>query len=260
MASMTFVTSPLRSFRPLPTNREMNHLFYQTRNQQMFGLIRRAIDENKGKRIIVVTGSEHKLFFDEKLADEGDVRLVTFESILPLEPAEIDKEIADFLSTNLARLYFDESTDEGIDNLYHGALTPLVHGPDMDQDPEIVPAENVEKAWPLLDSWQKKNPNSALLNFELGWYFFLKSSYQESVDHYLKAMPRLDEVPEGLREFVKSIIYRNLGFCYDLLGKRDEAVRCYGKGEEMADKLNKSSRFKEVYYTQFKAKAFRWER
>jgi hypothetical protein len=24
MASMTFVTSPLRSFRPLPTNREMN--------------------------------------------------------------------------------------------------------------------------------------------------------------------------------------------------------------------------------------------
>jgi hypothetical protein len=26
MASMTFVTSPLRLFRPLPTNREMNHI------------------------------------------------------------------------------------------------------------------------------------------------------------------------------------------------------------------------------------------
>lgn len=43
-------------------------------------------------------------------------------------------------------------------------------------------------------------------------------------------MKHLGDVPLELQNFIIPFFWRNLGFCYDLQGKRKQAVRAYLKG------------------------------
>jgi len=45
-----------------------------------------------------------------------------------------ERDIVSFLRDNLAKGYFDDSTLEGIDQLYSCSLAPLIHGMNMDND------------------------------------------------------------------------------------------------------------------------------
>ena len=105
------------------------NLYNQTRNQKMLNLILKAIAENKGKKMIVLTGAEHKHFFDRALARNSDIIHDELTRLLPLKSVEIHPDIEEFWTRFLARHYFDTSTPEGIDSLYKSALIPLVHGP-----------------------------------------------------------------------------------------------------------------------------------
>ena len=62
------------------------NLSYETRNGKMMELIKNAMSENTGKRIIILTGAEHKHYFDIALAKVSNAKLVNFKNILPLEP------------------------------------------------------------------------------------------------------------------------------------------------------------------------------
>lgn len=228
------------------------NLSYKARNDEMMGLIRKALDENPGKRVVVLTGAEHKHYFDLALAAMAGVKVVRLADILPLKPAVMSPDIARLISDNLARGYFDESTREGVDTLYIAVMVPLLHGPGMDDDPSTIPPGNVAKAKPFLDEWQGKNPDSAYLQFERAWVEFLEGRCAPAVLRLEKLRARTDEIPEAERNFVKVMIDRNQGLCYDLLGERAKAVECYVRGEAVCRALGCSDRYIAHFYKNYK--------
>ena len=164
--------------------------------------------------------------------------------------------MSSFLSENLAYGYFDNSTPEGIEQLYSAALLPLIHGMGMDIDPNIIPVENLPKAKSIIDKWNSLQPSSAFLQFETAWVEFLSSDYENSAVRLEKITDRLDEIPDAQQKFVKSFIYRNLGFCYDLMGNRDKAVDCYNKGEDYCKKLELNDSYVKFVYKDYKENPF----
>ena len=232
------------------------NLSYETRNGKMMELIKNAMSENTGKRIIILTGAEHKHYFDIALAKVSNAKLVNFKNILPLEPYSPNANMSSFLSENLAYGYFDNSTPEGIEQLYSAALLPLIHGMGMDIDPNIIPVENLPKAKSIIDKWNSLQPSSAFLQFETAWVEFLSSDYENSAVRLEKITDRLDEIPDAQQKFVKSFIYRNLGFCYDLMGNRDKAVDCYNKGEDYCKKLELNDSYVKFVYKDYKENPF----
>ncbi len=228
------------------------NLSYRMRNDKMMEMIRKAMDENPGRRVVVLTGAEHKHYFDRALATLPGVELVKLEDILPLRFTSPGENIARFLKDNLACGYFDASTPAGVDQLYHGAFVPLVHGMGMDGAPESIPPANLPKTKPLFAEWRDRNPDSALLQFELAWVDFLAADYRQAIGRLEKIRDRLDRIPEAQRNFVKSIFDRNLGLCHDLLGERDQALACYRKGEAACRELGFADPYIKYLFHDFK--------
>jgi hypothetical protein len=225
------------------------NLSYKTRNNKMLELINNAVTENKNKRIIVLTGAEHKHYFDIELTKRTDLKLIKLKDILPLREEEPGKNIKDFIEKNLARDYY-EVTDskDNIDMMYQGAIISLVHGPGMDHDPSIIPDSNIRQTKVILEEWKSDYPNSAYLQFEIAWVEFLDGNYKQSAATLEAIASRLDEIPESSQWFIKTFYYRNLGFCYDILGEREKAINSYKDGIAMCKKLgNKESYIKFTY-------------
>lgn len=214
------------------------NLSYITRNDKMLELINNAVAENKNKRIVILTGAEHKHYFDIELSKRTDLKLVALKDILPLKEEKPGKNITDFIEKNLARNYYNVSgSKENIDMMYQGAVISLIHGPGMDHDPSIIPDANIGKAKAILKEWKSDYPNSAYLQFETAWIEFLEGNYKQSAAILESIASRLDEVPQNSQWFIKTFYYRNLGFCYDALGEREKAINCYNDGIEMSKKL-----------------------
>ena len=211
------------------------NLSYLTRNGKMMELINRALAENRGKLVVILTGCEHKHYFDRALAKMTGTRLVKFEEILPISKSvTLDANIAEFLESKLARGYYLGSPSEMADVLYSNALVSLLHGLYMDAKPELVPEDNIAKAVKLLDEWKSQKPDSVHLQFELAWVDFLKSNYESAIQRLNAIKDRMEEIQEDSRSFVAVFLYRNLGLCYDLTGEREKAVSSYNKGVSIA--------------------------
>jgi hypothetical protein len=235
------------------------NLSYRTRNDKMMELIKKALDENPGRRVVVLTGAEHKHYFDRALKPMAGVALVKLADILPLKPATLGENVSGFLKTNLARGYFDDSTPDGLDQIYSGALVSLLHGMGMDGYPERIPLENLDKARPIMAEWESRNPGSAYLQFDLAWVEFLASDYRKSIDRLEAIRGRLDQVPEDSRNFVKTTFDRNIGLCHDLLGERDKALECYKNGEAVCRKLGYTDGYIKYIFRDFMDKPYRRE-
>jgi hypothetical protein len=229
------------------------NLYYETRNRNMTQLIARAIADNPGRRVVVLTGAEHKHYFDRSLAALPGVEVVRFASLLPLKPVEMDSEIRDLVNDHKATVYFDLSMPEGVDACYSSALVPLVHGPDMDFYPETIPTGNVDKAKVMIDEWGARAPTSTRYRFELGWYHFLKGATSEAIPD-LEAVVRKIERIEPAR--LRPLVFRVLGFCYDLTGQREKAVAEYAKGERLSGELGLPPSMVEIMFASVKAKPY----
>jgi tetratricopeptide (TPR) repeat protein len=235
------------------------NLYWQTRNLNMFIRIKKVIEENKGKRVIILTGADHKYFFDKELEKLREVDVVEFSSILPLDSFSDNDDLNIYYAKGLVKQYFDLSSGEEIESTFRPTLTPFVHGPNMDFKPEIIPRTNIDAAKIILDEWHKKQPESILLEFELGWYYFLISNYDKALSCFEHVLPAMDEIDsEFYRNFTKGNIYRNIGFCYDLLGEREKAVESYIYGEQLMEQLGKSKKSIKALYSDYKHKPFQW--
>jgi hypothetical protein len=118
------------------------------------------------------------------------------------------------------------------DLLYRSRFVPLVHGPNMDFWPDIIPEENIEKAGQLLAEWQSQSSGSPFLNFELGWYWFLKKDYRKAAGYLEKVVPYAQAL-----DVIGVLAYGALGRCWDLVGDRAKAIGYYEKGERLADEF-----------------------
>ncbi|MCK9220943.1 MAG: DUF5694 domain-containing protein [Bacteroidales bacterium] len=219
------------------------NLHYLTRNNHMLSLIDSVITKNRGKRVIVLTGAEHKHFFDDALSARIDLKVVNFQDILPLKHDPADKTITDYIERDMARNYYEAGSSDGVDLMYQGVLISLTHGLGMDDDPSIIPSENITKAEEIVKEWKAEKPKSAYLIFEIGWINFLKGDYKNAIKVLKVISNRLNEIPESKQWFVKPYYFRNLAFCYDMIGKHDEAVKNYNSGIEACKDLKMSDSY-----------------
>jgi hypothetical protein len=203
------------------------NLLSEQRNTEMLNMIDSAITEHYGKRVIVFTGAEHKYYFDDALSKRSDLKLLELKEILPLKETAFTKNIAEFVEKNLPKGYFDTEDSTSIDLMYQGALVSPIHGMGMDDDPSIIPPENLVKIQPIIAEWEELNPHSAVLQFEKAWIKFLEKDYRKAIEISESISGRLDEFPKESIWFCKSFYWRNLGFCYDMTGQRERAVEAY---------------------------------
>lgn len=208
------------------------NLHSELRNAKMLSRIDSVISASQAKRVIVFTGAEHKYYFDDAFTKRNSVKLVALNDILPLQDIEPSRNEIDYIEHNLARGYY---LDDNV--MYANAFVPLLHGPEMDMIPEQIPAKNIELAEKFMKEWAALETRTARYDFERLWLDFLQAHYAEAVEVSKRLQPRIHDL-DGW--FFPVLFWRNLGFCYDMLGMRTEAVQCYTKGEEIARTLGRS--------------------
>ena len=212
------------------------NLYYWTRNDSMMAYILSAIRENPGRKVIVLTGGEHKHYFDKALRNDSAVSLVQLASILPLTNKEFDPAITSYLEEMNDLPYYETGHPKDMNDYYRTKLIPVIHGPDMDEYPETVPPGNIVKAEKVINRW-KKDPSSStasdIIDFEIGWLHFLKREYHQAIG-FLSPLSLRIEAGTVRDPFLRAATHRNLGFCYDCIGKRDSAIVNYRRGEELA--------------------------
>lgn len=186
------------------------NLHYVTRNKHMMALIWNAIRENSSHTVIVLTGSEHKSFFDKEFRKSPEVRVVDFDSILPLRTGKLGPSVARFLDDDDDLAYFQKGYPKDLDTYYYWKLVPLVHGPNMDAYPSRVPSANINLAGKILVRWKSAVPVSDRQTFDWSWYKFLNQDYSGAVVLLRQLAERVDQ---GKIEdpFLRMETYLNLG-------------------------------------------------
>jgi tetratricopeptide (TPR) repeat protein len=233
-------------------------LYSEKRNAEMMALIDSAITKNQGKRILVLTGAEHKYYFDRVLSQRQDVILVDFEKILPLKEIALSKNISDFIEMNLARGYYDIADVSSMETLlYHTALTPLLHGRNMDFKPDIIPVENIGKAQQILAEWEEYNPNSFALQFEKAWIKFLEKDYIIAVQISESIFDRLNEFAED--NPFRFLFWRNLAWCYDMTGEREKAIKMYQQCKQVCMEFGLNENIGKMIYGDFENEPYHRE-
>jgi hypothetical protein len=234
------------------------NLYSEKRNSQMLSLIDEVIKENTEKKIIVLTGAEHKYYFDDFFSGQEDVTLIQLEDILPLKKAKKTKNLSAFMERDIAKGYYEATDNLTIDTMYANAIIPLVHGPNMDEDPTIIPKENIKKALSILKEWKKENSHSVYLQFETAWIYFLKNDYKFAIKISNNIVDHLDEVPSGRQVFLSILYWRNLGFCYDIVGKREDAINAYKECRKLCTQFNIGEDKAKRIYKNYESEAFKW--
>ncbi|MGD0781860.1 MAG: tetratricopeptide repeat protein, partial [Candidatus Aminicenantales bacterium] len=175
---------------------------------------------------------EHKHFFDAEFSKSRDVDLVDFESLLPLGKKPLEAAVLKFLDDDDDSPYYGPGFPADVDENYRSKLVPLVHGPDMDVFPETIPPANIGKASKVLARWKAAKPESDGQTFEGAWLDFLREDYGRAADQYLILTHRIEE---GTIQdpYIRFDSYLNLGRCYDLLGRRKDALDCYVRSEKL---------------------------
>ncbi|MGO9227776.1 MAG: tetratricopeptide repeat protein [Bryobacteraceae bacterium] len=208
------------------------NLHYLTRNNHMMELILGAIRKYSSRRAIVLTGSEHKHFFDREFRKDADVETLELEGLLPLKAGPLEPAIAKFLDEDDDLAYFEPSSVSDMDVYYAGKLLPLVHGPDMDVFPGRIPAANIERAGKVLERWRISRPESDQQVFEQGWNEFLAGDYAGAIKLFQQLTGRID-AGKVSNLFVRFETYVNLGRSYDMLDKRADALASYRRAGEL---------------------------
>jgi tetratricopeptide (TPR) repeat protein len=208
------------------------NLHYQTRNDRMMQLIEKAIRDHHSHRVIVLTGSEHKHFFDREFRKTAGFATLDFEGLLPLEEVKLEPTILRFLDEDDDSPYYEKGYPADPDANFHNKLTPIVHGPDMDVFPDTIPQSNIVRAGKILNRWKALRPESDTLTHEQAWMDFLRGNYAQAVQEYLGLAKKIDR-RQVTDAWIRFDSYLNLGRCYDVLGERKKALECYARCEEL---------------------------
>ena len=237
------------------------NLYSELRNAKMMELINAAIAANREKRVVVLTGAEHKYYFDSILSKQGEVRLVSLEELLPLKTVTPTPNVVAFMESGLAKGYYDASDTASVDVLYQNALVPLIHGMGMDENPSLVPAKNLVKAESILAEWESQRGESVPLRFEEAWVKFLEKDYLGAIRISKSIAGRLGDLPKEKHWFFVAYYWRNLGFCYDMTHQRGKAINAYREGKKACRALGVSMDFAEKeIYKNFENEPYRGER
>lgn len=230
------------------------NLVWRPRNNNMYKNVEKVISENREKNIIILTGSEHKYYFDDTLRTRKDIKLVTINDLLPLTEDSNNSAVIDYILKGEDSLYFLPGYLTNSDQYFSNKLIPLVHGMQMDEKPEIIPEKNKNQAKIILAKWSKNSPQSFKFLFEQGWYYFITKDYTRVINLFEKLDNTLDSMNikkqtvgnEDNYWFINTMINRTLGFCYDLTGMREKAIVQYKKGIEKIENDTELPKMKKI--------------
>ncbi len=242
------------------------NLYYRSRNDRMLQRIEAAMAEHVGARVLVVTGAEHKHYFDDALGRRKDVTLAEFTA--PAEEAHVSAAIVAVLRDGDARTYFDMHDHQVAAVYFQGRLTHLMHGPGMDFDPNRVPAANVRQAPGVIEDWMWDDPFTPRLQYELGWLAFHTGRYEAAIAHFERALADRDALEEADDEWRNALpvnVHRNIGLCHDAMGSREAALASYQTGLDLLHETRSgewAQLVEEGYFGELRLleRPFRWRR
>lgn len=209
-----------------------HNLYYETRNRHMMDLAWEVIEAHPGARVALLTGSEHKHYFDHDLRARDGVVVVELEDLLPLADSPPEGAVAAFLHDGDDLPYYMEGYPEDLNRYYRGKLVGLIHGPDMDWRPDIIPERNVEVAGRVLARWRASQPASHRMDFDEAWYRFLADDCEAALPGFA-ALAHAVESGAVSDPFLRVYTYRNMGLCHDVLGQREDALRAYARSRDL---------------------------
>lgn len=201
------------------------NLHYLTRNSKMLNNIKHGIEKYNAKKVIILTGAEHKSFFDDSIKIDKKYIISNLNDIEPLRHFDFEK----LLKKVRPKEYFISVDTQKIEMFYNSLLTPWVHGPDMDFNISNIDLKNLPHANTIIKNWEDDTPNSLSVIYERVWYHFLMKNYDKAI--MLCSQNNLNKYSHNLN-FYKGDIYRVLGFCYDLNKERQKAIDCYKKARK----------------------------
>ena len=196
------------------------NLYYLSRNAKMLEAIEAAVAKHPGERVVVLTGAEHKHYFDDALGARPDVEAVPWSALPELPAMEAGPQVRAWLDDATPDPYFDLDTPEGRRSSYRVRMRRLVHGPDMDARPWTVPQENIAAAGPVLEAWAAEEPDRPEVLFRQGWLALLRREPAKALPLLQAAEPAPEDWWRDQRPLVIAI-------CHDLLGQRAEAIAAY---------------------------------
>jgi len=237
------------------------NLYYVTRNEKMLTLIDKAIRAHQGQRVVVLTGAEHKHYFDRALARRHDVRVVDFSTLLPLGDPPLGLAVAAFLNEGDDLPYFDQHAlaNMDMDAYYHGRLRWLLHAPDMDVFPEKVPAANLLPADRIVESWRKVAPDSPRLLWHEAWLAFLRGEFETSLGLYAQLCEAIDAHKVDDDVWIRALGRLGLARVNDVMGRREQALAEYTRVEKelVGTELENDTSY---FLQDCKAAPFQWQR
>jgi hypothetical protein len=209
------------------------NLHYEFRNRRMMDLAWDVISRHAGGKVALLTGSEHKHYFDRDLEARENVRVVDLDEFLPLVDDPLHAVIADFLREENDLVYYESGFPSDTNRYYQSKLVPLVHGPNMDWYPDTIPARNIEVAGKVLERWRVSQPRSHRMTFDEAWLDFLTGNCESAVE---RVAGLVEAIESGRVEdpFIRVYTYRNRGLCQDLLGERPAALESYARARALA--------------------------
>jgi tetratricopeptide (TPR) repeat protein len=228
------------------------NLRYVTRNRQMLKLIEEGIQKHDAKRIIVLTGCEHKCFFEDSLGMNKNINVLTVESIKPVTGTDKNE----YWTKMRPELYFNSNDSSKTEDYYSSLDMPLFHGMRMDLDISNINPGNLPQIEIILKNWQQDAPNSVKLMYDWAWYYFLNKEYDNSIKY---ASLYLDSKKYESTNFKDWGAYRIIAFCYDLKNEHDRAIGYYRKARESMNKLNMNPKFAELFLSDYENKPYKRE-
>lgn len=226
------------------------NLHYITRNRQMLNLIKEGIQKHNGKRIIVLTGCEHKSFLEDSLRMNKDFNVLTIENIKPL----IKSDQKEYWTKMRPDMYYTSIDSSKTEDYYSALGLPFFHGMRMDLDISIINLQNLPRIEIILKNWQRDSPNSVKLLYDWAWYYFLNNEYDNAIKY---ATLYLDTKKYESTNFKDWGAYRIIGFCHDLKNEHDNAIVNYRLARESMQRLNMNPRVVELFLSDYENKPYK---
>jgi tetratricopeptide (TPR) repeat protein len=210
------------------------NLYYQTRNDSMVARIKKAIEKHRGEKIIVLTGAEHKHYFDREFDKDKSIIVHQLNDFEIKESPLTTKAVKQYIAFGDPSVYFENSTLQDRFHQIQRRMTPIIHGMGMDFNPYIIPEENIKTGAERLKELETKFGHLPDYKFEKGWISFLQGNYEESIRLMNEVIKDSANVHPKLKWFILPSAVRTQAYCYDMTGKRKEAIQHYRKGKKIA--------------------------
>lgn len=192
-----------------------------TRNKKIAENIAKLIEQNRGKRIAVFIGAQHKWWLDE-----------CFENIAGLKVAQI-RELGKIQKVEkLPRQ--TQAAAKQLDGLL--MYLYVLETPEVRLAPDMVDVRGVDIE--LKNKISKELINAPVYDYCLGMYYYITKDYYKAMIYFTRAGETEDyKIFNGYPLKMRALM--RLGNMYDVTGDREKALDMYKKALEIeTDNLN----------------------